>query len=511
MAGAPLQAWAHALDGLVRSDERPGAPCKAESSRRVHKRQRVHPNFPARGGMSWNPWHWSIENRVLAGFVLVFAVLLVISGLSYHNTEKYLHNTDLDARTLEALQFLALNLALVENADVGLRRFLVTGEDAYLTSYHTARQRTPVYIRHLREIAPDDPRQRNRLGEIEAIIVKILDEGQHAIELRMQTDFEGVRHLLRANGKSNSMDQFRAAVEHMVIEQKQALRQRARESTSSTRTTVLLLSIGTILQFLLLSFVYYLIRHDINARRRVASELQRRGEQLEAANKELEAFSYSVSHDLRAPLRHVDGYVGLLEKTASSQLDDKAKRYLSTISESAKQMGRLIDELLVFSRMGRTEMANTPVHLDHLVKEVLQSLQHEVENRAISWAIEALPLVQADPSMLRLVLVNLVSNAIKFTSTRTLAKIEIGCMPDSTTETVLYVRDNGVGFDMQYADKLFGVFQRLHRAEEFEGTGIGLANVRRIIHRHGGRTWADGRVDGGATFYFSLPKHDQPV
>ncbi len=461
--------------------------------------------------MSWNPLHWSTENRVLAGFALVFAVVLAISGVSYYNTDKYLENTKLDARSLEALKFLALTLALVENADIGLRRHLVTGEDDYLAAYHTARQRTPVYTQHLRDITQPESQQQIHLDLVEQLINKILDAGQATIVLRKQTGFEGVRHLLSLDRDNSDMDDFRLAVDQMIMEEKQSLRRRALDSTATTHSTIGLLSIGTLLQFILLSSVYYLIRHDINARRRVATELQRRGEQLEAANKELEAFSYSVSHDLRAPLRHIDGYVNLLEKSAARVLDENGNRYLQTISDSAKQMGRLIDELLVFSRMGRTDMANTPVSLNQLIKEVLQTLQHETDGRSISWSIASLPVVRADPSMLRLVLVNLVSNAIKFTKTRPLAKIEIGTLPDTTEEVLCYVRDNGVGFDMRYVDKLFGVFQRLHRPEEFEGTGIGLANVRRIIQRHGGRTWADGSVDGGATFYFSLPKREQPT
>jgi signal transduction histidine kinase len=235
-------------------------------------------------------------------------------------------------------------------------------------------------------------------------------------------------------------------------------------------------------------------------------ELARRSTELESINKELEAFAYSVSHDLRAPLRHIAGYTELLQKKASSTLDEKSNRYLAMILDSAKRMGNLIDDLLAFSRIGRTETQKTLVSLAQLVTEALTEVRQDTEGRNISWKIGALPDFYGDRSMLRLVLINLLSNAIKFTRTRPQAEIEIGCSDGNKGDLVVFVRDNGVGFDMKYANKLFGVFQRLHQSDAFEGTGIGLATVQRIIHRHGGKVWAESVVDGGATFYFSAPR-----
>jgi PAS domain S-box-containing protein len=255
------------------------------------------------------------------------------------------------------------------------------------------------------------------------------------------------------------------------------------------------------------------ISNDITARKNWETEIQtlneelaRRSSELEASNKELEAFAYSISHDLRAPLRHMAGFAELLRKNAAASLNEKGQRYLSMILEAANRMGNLIDDLLAFSRISRVEARKSRVDLDQVVQEVVAELRQYAKERNIIWKIDPLPACYGDRSMLRLAFVNLLSNAVKFTRTRARAEIEIGATDQDSGDPVLFVRDNGVGFDMRYYNKLFGVFQRLHPTEAFEGTGIGLATVQRIIHRHGGRIWAESTVDGGATFYFSLAK-----
>lgn len=240
--------------------------------------------------------------------------------------------------------------------------------------------------------------------------------------------------------------------------------------------------------------------------RELEQRVAERTAQLMSANDELEAFCYSVSHDLRAPLRHIDGFLRLLRERSGAVLDEQSQHYMDTVSSAGKRMGLLIDDLLSFARMGRGEVSKTRVDLGDLVREIIRELEPETRGRVISWRTAELPVVVGDPAMLRVALSNLLSNAVKYTRPRERAEIEIGGLAIQGEETVVFVRDNGVGFDMRYVGKLFGVFQRLHDAGSFEGTGIGLANVRRIISRHGGRTWAEGKVDQGATFFFTLPR-----
>jgi len=257
------------------------------------------------------------------------------------------------------------------------------------------------------------------------------------------------------------------------------------------------------------------VTRDVTERKRAEREIRRlnaeleqrvrdRTAQLESSNKELEAFAYSVSHDLRAPVRHLSAFSESLRKRSYEKLDERERHYLDNIHASSQQMGMLIDDLLKFSRLGRAGMSKADVALEPLVQEVRRELETEVAGRTIVWKVSSLPEVYADPALLRQVFVNLISNAVKYTRGRQPTQIEIGCIDGTPGERVIFIRDNGVGFDMAYVDKLFKVFQRLH-THEFEGTGIGLANVRRIIERHGGRVWAEGVPEQGATFYFSIP------
>ncbi|HEU5077848.1 MAG TPA: ATP-binding protein [Opitutaceae bacterium] len=237
--------------------------------------------------------------------------------------------------------------------------------------------------------------------------------------------------------------------------------------------------------------------------------LEERNQDLVTANTDLETFSYSVSHDLNAPLRHISGYVDVLSETARQKLDESEAKRLDQIKKATRKMGALIEDLLSFSRIGRAHMARDEVNMDEIVSEVIADMAPDLAGRKIEWNIQTLPHVLGDRSLLRQVWVNLISNAAKYSRKSDPSRIEI-TVSNQDGENVFQVKDNGVGFDMKYVDRLFGVFSRLHSEADFEGTGVGLANVKRIVQRHGGRTWATSTPGQGAAFFFSLPSQSQP-
>ncbi len=246
------------------------------------------------------------------------------------------------------------------------------------------------------------------------------------------------------------------------------------------------------------------ISEDITARKQMEAATLKLNKELKESNRELESFSYSVSHDLRAPIRHISGFLDILKKNLGNNLDEKNKRYFNLIKESAKEMGKLIDDLLTFSKMGRTAINTEDVNLNLIVKNSIKKLEPDIRNKNIDWRLNNLPTEKCDSSLIKVVLDNLISNAVKYSSKKEKAIIDIGFIKENIKGNVIYVKDNGVGFDMKYYDKLFGVFSRLHSNHEFEGTGIGLATVNKIISKHGGQVWAEGKLNEGATFYFTV-------
>lgn len=418
------------------------------------------------------------------------------------------HWVDQTEHARDALDLLLLQLHNVQGNERG---YVISGELAYLNGFDEAVTNTLAQFEIVRTLTTNNPAQRPHCEKLQGLVARVFLIASRQVNLRRKAGFEAARQDIASGAGRKAMMDISSVLDEMDRIAQASLEARSAAAQQEVQLTRFLTISGTGISFILLGGVFFLMFRENNLRHNAQvkldnlnQELRARAVQVEAANKELESFSYSVSHDLRAPLRHVHGYVEMLQRATDGQLSDKAKRYLKTISDASIEMGQLIDDLLAFSRMGRVELQEARVALEPLVRETLAMIEPLARDRNITWKISSLPEVKGDPSMIKQVLVNLIENSVKYTRKREHAIIEVTTAGEEHGQTIICVKDNGAGFDMRYAHKLFGVFQRLHRADEFEGTGIGLATVRRIIARHGGRTWAEGKLGEGASFYFTL-------
>ncbi|EEF58670.1 sensor histidine kinase [Pedosphaera parvula] len=453
-------------------------------------------------------------NKFVAGsFTLALVIFASIGVVTFRTTNNLIHTTERVAHTREVLETLGSLLSELDEAEVGERGYVITGNQELLEPYHSALRQIKHEASRLRTLTQDNLQQQGRMDKMDPLINSKLTNIEQIIKIRSSQGFELAAAAVAAEEGRQVMDKIRSLVTEMKSEEAHLLKGRTEISHTDATTALEFSRAGTITGFVLLLLSFYFLRYEIKRRELARQEvtnlneyLKSRTAKLESANEELEAFSYSVSHDLRAPIRHISGFVDLLSKQASVSQDAKNARYLKFINNAVHHMGALVDDLLSYSNMSGAELRIETVDLGRSLREVKDSLSDSYAKRSIVWCIdENFPTVQADSSMIRLVFVKLLSNAIKYTRPRSEAHITIQ-YSSTRSEHLIEIKDNGVGFDMQYVNKLFGVFQKLHHPDEFEGTGIGLATVKRIISRHGGRTWAEGTLDKGAMFSFSIPK-----
>ncbi len=460
--------------------------------------------------------------RIAAIFLIVLVILLAITTLAYVSVQQVRESIDRRDHTFVVLHAAQDILRGLRDAESAQRGYLLTGRPESLAGYDAALGSLGSTLLEMRGLVRD-PEQARRLAAIESLVNARVDH------LAMLLERRGIAGAItpEALGDAGEGREVMGRLVRQVVDfqrgERDLLAVRDRPLQQGLERLVVAVGLGGLLSVALSTFPAGMILrgarrqlvlqkeiHEVaeNARNRTREmnvELQAQAHSLQLANRELEAFSYTVSHDLRAPLRHVQGYIELLNRSFPTPPTGKSERYLRIIGETAGEMGQLIDDLLEFSQMRRAEMHAADVALDLMVANVIDGLEMATWNRRIEWKVAPLPKVRADPALLKQVWANLIGNAVKYSRMRDPATIEIGVSRRVAQSVELFVRDNGVGFDMQHADKLFGVFQRLHHADEFEGTGIGLATVQRIVNRHGGGIRAEAQPGRGATFYFSIP------
>ena len=462
--------------------------------------------------------------RLMTRAFLVPALLLALLAVALGcGVTVLVHQARLTQRSDQVLARSARLRELLVDRETGLRGYLLSGDPSFLVTLERAERKLRDMLGQVRELLKESPEQRVRLDLIERLARDWAEYASSEREL-FESGQDYISHFKAGEG----MQRLSRTLEVLdsLSESEQALRRQRAEQAVLTGRLLFWLSLGCV-TLLALALGYTSRRQlwtlarshgeavaamqereqrirELNAslEQRVADRTQA----LAAVNAELEAFTSSVSHDLRAPLRQLGGFTRLLDESAGERLDARERRYLSMLRSTAAEAVQMVDDLLSFSRVSRAELRAWTVDLNAVLSSAREGLLHEQEGRELEWVIHPLPAVQGDPTMLLLVLRNLLGNALKYTRGRQPARIEVGTVNVPGAEDIVYVRDNGVGFDMKYAHKLFGVFQRLHRPDEFEGTGIGLAHVRRIVQRHGGRVWGVGTKDQGATFYVALPR-----
>jgi signal transduction histidine kinase len=474
---------------------------------------------------------------VTAGVCSAVVVTGLMGFLSWRTARDAAEDADWVPHTYAVKAALEDTLRHVADVETGARTFNITGDQGSLEPNSKSEQAIAQDQETLRHLIADNRVQQMRLKLLAPQTAATLGIARKLVATRRETGTIAPSAMFLESKRR--MDGVRATVAEMQIEESKLLNQRTEKTVAARRLTKIITLSTTIVGVILLLVVGLAIRREINKSVRMRGELrvlnadlerrvgQRTAEltrsqqkihelnlalehrviertaQLEEANKELESFTYSVAHDLRAPLRHIAGFSGILVEEFSASLSAEAQRYLQRIHDGTRKMGQLVDELLSLAQVGRQAPKLRNVDLNSIVKEVIGILEPDLEGRQVEWRIADLPFVECDPTLVKQVFQNLLSNALKYSRPRRQAVIEIG-QTQREGHSAIFVRDNGVGFDMKYADKLFGVFQRLHRAEDFEGTGVGLATVQRIIKKHHGRVWAEAQLDKGATFYFTL-------
>lgn len=460
----------------------------------------------------------SVEKKVIAAFIGALLLLFLGAGFTYRASVDFTESAQSIARGEQLREALA-NLSLVlSGAESAQAAYLLTSRQNQREEYERLVASAKTQLQSISNQVAQDARYADDVAELRSHVARrlellgeitgLFDEAGLSSAKEAVASDEGARQMQAIAAVTARMDE---RGEDLLIEREDTLA-RTRQLTFGS----LLLTLGVAAGLFLTLFRG--ISREMSARAEadealremnrevlaLNSALESRAAEVEAANKDLEAFSYSVSHDLRVPLRHIDGYLEMLLDESREVLPQQARRHLDVIADSSRRMSALIDDLLAFSRTGRTELHMDRVDLDPLVREVIANLEMATRGRTIEWQIGPLVPVVGDLSLLRQVFANLIGNAVKYTRLRESARIEVGANGHEDGRCIFFVRDNGVGFDMKHAGRLFGIFQRLHRAEEFDGTGVGLANVHRIVTRHGGRVWAQAEPDRGATFYVSL-------
>lgn len=442
----------------------------------------------------------------MAGFFLALLIIAALGVYSYLSIQQLIETANALSRSLRVTNLAERVLVTTIDLETGQRGFVITGDTRYLEPYKSAKQSIDSSIELLLDVTEDQPSQHEMVKELRNWTRKKSEIVEMTVAVRRKS-FDSAVSLVNSGRGKLVMDTIRSIIADIQQHESYAFSRQSELTSGRVLREFQYSFIGLLLvPAVIIVVLFYNINRNLNIRDRTEMRLNRATTEATALNKELESFTYSVSHDLRAPLRSVNSYAEILREDYGDQLDENARKYIDVIIRNGKRMGQLVDDLLDFSRLGRREITKVKVDVDQLVRDVVAGLI-EINPQAsrAEVAIGKLGIVEGDASMLKQVWTNLLSNAFKYSSKRDSPKIEIDCREDGR-DVVYCIQDNGVGFKMEYVHKLFNVFQRLHKMEEFEGTGVGLALVKRIVNRHGGRIWVEAEIDQGAKFYFSLPK-----